>query len=325
MCSSDRFAAYSECIKHITSLLLDEYTIEPYGSYIIDPHDCKDLDLACVPKSDKAKEKSYFFDYVSKVLDSPFEFIDAKAPLIRTTLSGISIDIVLSTDFNNVDACKKILKTVRNIDIFRKVLRIVKKWARSRSIYSNLYGYLGGISWSILVARLCKIESLEKSSVSQIVSLFFKYYSKFDFSNAISIDHDQKGKEIDVITEMMIILPGHPINTSYRVCKGAKERIISEFKKEQNLSVPLESYTFSQWRKEHKIYLEIIPKNKKEIGIVGSRLYKFCMDLEKNGVICNIWPEEMNGCFYIAIDGDGALEIESPKLFDIKVLKKDKS
>lgn len=31
----------------------------------------------------------------------------------------------------------------------------MKLWGKSKGIYTNMMGYLGGISWAILVAKIC--------------------------------------------------------------------------------------------------------------------------------------------------------------------------
>jgi len=40
-------------------------------------------------------------------------------------------------------------------DIFRKTVICIKLWAKANGIAENKMGYLGGISWAIMVAKIC--------------------------------------------------------------------------------------------------------------------------------------------------------------------------
>lgn len=43
-------------------------------------------------------------------------------------------------------------------DLFVNILKFVKLWARNRGIYGNQFGFLGGVSYSILVTFICNLD-----------------------------------------------------------------------------------------------------------------------------------------------------------------------
>ncbi len=47
---------------------------------------------------------------------------------------------------------------------FKQTLRFIKVWAKNKGISSNSMGFLGGISWAILVAKICQIFPNHKPS-----------------------------------------------------------------------------------------------------------------------------------------------------------------
>lgn len=63
------------------------------------------------------------------------------------------------------------MKTLVWYPRYQNVLRMVKLWARKRGIYSNIYGYLGGISWSILVAQTWI--SFPNYEINRLFKMFF--------------------------------------------------------------------------------------------------------------------------------------------------------
>lgn len=48
-----------------------------------------------------------------------------------------------------------ILSDVPDIDVFRKTLKMVRFWAKQKGLYGGLLGYLGGIQYAVMVAKVC--------------------------------------------------------------------------------------------------------------------------------------------------------------------------
>ena len=49
-------------------------------------------------------------------------------------------------------------------DAFRLALRFVKRWAKTRGVYGNVFGLLGGASWAVLTARACQLHPNESAA-----------------------------------------------------------------------------------------------------------------------------------------------------------------
>lgn len=115
------------------------------------------------------------------------------------------------------------------------MLRMVKLWARKRGIYSNIYGYLGGISWSILVAQTCI--SFPNFEVNRLFHMFFYLFDVWKWPQPVILtsidlpDYDYISLGVNVWNPnlndednnhvMPIITPSFPqFNTSVNVFKG---------------------------------------------------------------------------------------------------------
>merc|ERR1712046_212218 len=77
----------------------------------------------------------------------------------------------------------QIMNLVPNKENFRSTLRFVKLWARRRGLYSDRYGFPNGVSWAIMVARVCQMYPYYDPS--QLVNRFFRVYERWDWAHAV--------------------------------------------------------------------------------------------------------------------------------------------
>ena len=113
------------------------------------------------------------------------------------------------------------------------MLRFIKTWAKINVIHSNNLGFLNGISWAVMVAKLCI--SNTKKSVWELISQFFTTYSLHDWSEAISIEPyieetKENIKDAEKRYHIRIINPAYPYtNTWWNVS------VFNKFVIQQNL------------------------------------------------------------------------------------------
>jgi len=214
-----RKAIYPDCIDG------NEAQLFPFGSYelgVVMPQ--SDIDLCCVVPSSHRIGRVQFFTEIATVLkldrrvSKLIVLMNAHTPLIKLNFSSIDLDLLfcviddppgfkrpgrltvndLSNDdillkaddqtarsINGVRVAKKLLELVPNINRFRLALRFIKFWARRRGVYSNIMGYMGGVAWSICVARICQL--YPNFSSSQIVHRFFKWYASWNWTKPVKI------------------------------------------------------------------------------------------------------------------------------------------
>ena len=174
-----------------------------YGSYRLGVHNKgADIDTLCVVPRHIIRE-DYFSTFVEmlRVQDEVTDLRpvpDAFVPVIKFCFDGIDIDLVFARlalkevddaqdlsdpmllrnldqkcvrSLNGCRVTDEILKQVPNVENFRLTLRCIKLWAKKHGIYSNVMGYLGGVSWAMLVARVCQLYPNADSST--LVQKFF--------------------------------------------------------------------------------------------------------------------------------------------------------
>ncbi|GKY99851.1 hypothetical protein MPSEU_000938800 [Mayamaea pseudoterrestris] len=136
---------------------------------------------------------------------------------------------------NGVRVAQEILTLVPHLRTFQIVLVSVKKFAMANGIYSNVLGFLGGISYAIMVAYIC-IDSNSKTSESPVDMLeaFFETFAAWDWSKPVILGELQSipsSSDIPTLASwnatlnesdrrhlMPIITPAYPsMNSAYNV------------------------------------------------------------------------------------------------------------
>ncbi|KAI9269736.1 Poly(A) polymerase central domain-containing protein [Helicostylum pulchrum] len=244
-----------------------------YGSYRLGVHGTgADIDTLCV--FPKHVEREHFFTIMYDMLKARPEVTelsavsDAYVPVIKMHFSGIPIDFIcarlsiaqvpddLELADNNVlksldERCVRslngsrvtddILRLVPNVDTFRIALRTVKLWAKCRAIYSNVMGFLGGVAWAMLIARICQL--YPNACGATIVEKFFSIMYRWKWPQPVLLRNLEDGPlqvrvwnpklyPADRSHRMPIITPAYPsMCATHNVTDSTRAIMIEEFKR----------------------------------------------------------------------------------------------
>ncbi|XP_040490657.1 poly(A) polymerase beta [Ursus maritimus] len=312
-----------------------------FGSYRLGVHTKgADIDALCV--APRHVDRSDFFTSFYDKLKLHEEVKDLRAveeafvPVIKLCFDGIEIDILFARlalqtipedldlrddsllknldircirSLNGCRVTDEILHLVPNIDNFRLTLRAIKLWAKCHNIYSNILGFLGGVSWAMLVARTCQL--YPNAIASTLVRKFFLVFSEWEWPNPVLLKEpeernlnlpvwDPRVNPSDRYHLMPIITPAYPQqNSTYNVSVSTRMVMIEEFK--QGLAITheillskaewsklFEAPSFFQKYKHYIVLLASAPTEKQYlewVGLVESKIRILVGSLEKNEFI----------------------------------------
>lgn len=257
--------------------------IYTYGSYrlgVTNPG--ADIDVLCVAPSRIVRHEQFFASLPRKLrarseVADMVEVPTATVPIISFTWSGIAIDLIfaplnvfplppdysLSDDsvLRGADAATtralngcRVTDTILAMvpdgrhDAFRVVLRAVKLWAQRRGIYSNKIGYLGGVNWAILVARV--VMMYPRAAPATLMRLFFKTWAEWPWPKPVTLCEIQKAASVPGVKQevwepkggrfqqlMPIITPAYPaMNSAFNVCKPTMRVLIDELQRARDVT-----------------------------------------------------------------------------------------
>uniref|UniRef100_A0A7S1XP67 polynucleotide adenylyltransferase n=1 Tax=Phaeomonas parva TaxID=124430 RepID=A0A7S1XP67_9STRA len=227
-----------------------------------------DIDVICVAPSSVTIEDFFTSLKVRLLADRRVENLNAietaRVPIITFDFDSVNIDLQLATlplrrvaptlditDDSVLRGCTEsskdvlggpratimIAKLVPGFDggsNFRHLVRILRKWCKSRGIYSNKVGYIGGININILSALVCQM--YPHATTSTLVRKFFFLFHRWNWQNPVllcrPVEHEDMqwqnwASERDL---MPIITPNYPtINSTYNVNKWTLKVMREEF------------------------------------------------------------------------------------------------
>lgn len=144
-------------------------------------------------------------------------------------LKGIDLDN--DSTLNGPRNIEYVLRYIKNKDAFNGALVMIRQWAKARQIYGSKYGYLSGISLTLMTAFIARFES-DKDA---IVRMFFKLFSTWDWSkNTLSLNRLVNFYRGDGVA-MAVLTPIQPvINTTLSVNRFTCRIIVEELCRAHN-------------------------------------------------------------------------------------------
>jgi len=308
-----------------------------FGSFRLGVHGPgSDIDTLCV--APRHIERTDFFASLYEILKTNPEVSeltavpDAYVPVIKLKFGPIQMDILFARlalttipedidllDQNNLknldeksvlslNGCRvvdQMLKLVPNVGHFRMTLRAIKFWAKRRGIYSNVMGFLGGISWALLVARICQL--YPNASPSTLISRFFRVYEMWKWPNPVLLCTIQdanlglkvwnpKVNQKDKLHLMPIITPAYPsMNSTYNVSESSLFAMKQEFTRGRQICDKIEKqeapwndlFEKTDFFERYKAYVQVDvsaasePEHRLWEGWVESKLRFLILNLEQ--------------------------------------------
>ncbi|CAH2987334.1 unnamed protein product [Chilo suppressalis] len=246
--------------------------IYTFGSYRLGVHHRgADIDALCVAPR-HIERSDYFASFYDLLKQQPQvkdlrAVEDAFVPVIKMNFDGIEIDLLFARlalkeipdsfdlrddmllknldqkcvrSLNGCRVTDEILRLVPDINNFRLTLRAIKLWAKRHGIYSNTLGYLGGVSWAMLVARTCQL--YPNALPATLVHKFFLVFSQWKWPQPVLLKQpdavnlgfpvwDPRVNVSDRFHLMPIITPAYPQqNSTFNVSASTRSVIMEEFR-----------------------------------------------------------------------------------------------
>lgn len=301
--------------------------------------DGSDLDLVCVVPRFVEREKDFFGEFAEMLkrcplVDSLIAIKEAYVPLIKLCIKSTNIDLLFArvnlervdeslSLFNDdmlvdCDAASlrsinsyrnnaRILQLVPNKQLFRLSLSAVKRWAKARAVYGNRLGYLGGVSWAVLLTKVFQL--FPASTVHAALEAFFKTFAVWKWNRPVILcdikalslgtggvhNWNPRSSENDQQHLMPIITPMYPCsNSAFNVSATTLRVMRKEFQRAKEIAA--QSNEGAMWEtlfEEYSLFnnfhryikIEVVSgseeESKRSEGLVESKLRLLIINFER--------------------------------------------
>ena len=342
------------------------------------------IDTLCVGPRHVTREED-FFGELHRMLAELHEVQelhpvpDAFVPVMKFKFNGVSIDLLYAKlglwttpedlnislpsllldldeksvlSLNGSRVTDKIMHVVPNVQNFQTSLRCLRYWSKQHGIYSNIAGFLGGINWAILVARICQL--YPNALPSLLVSRFFKLYSQWRWPNPIMLcpiegaslalqSWDPRRNFRDKKHLMPIMTQVYPcINSSYNVSSSTLCIMQQEFQRGNEICEAMDTnaagwntlFEPSHFFEAYKNYLQIDITAQNDVDLVNwkgwveSRLRHLTSKIDiytRGKLLCHPHPGEFldkskqfHRCYFMGLGRKQGVCVQGGEQFDIR-------
>lgn len=254
--------------------------------------------------------------------DIPIDLVFARLLLhtIPEDLNLLDYNILKNLDekcilsLNGSRVTDEILRLVPNTETFHIALRCIKYWAQRRALYGNVMGYLGGVAYAMLVARICQL--YPNAAAFVVVARFFKIFSQWQWPQPVLLKRMEEAPlqmrvwnpsiyPTDRYHKMPIITPAYPsMCATHNVSSSCLSVITSEFSRGSELTLKIEQ-NLSSWRElflptdffyRYRHYFQVIGYSTNEDdhriwhGFIESKLRHLGLKLEPITNVLGAYP-----------------------------------
>ncbi|MCP3097484.1 RNA repair domain-containing protein [Myxococcus sp. K15C18031901] len=194
-------------------------------------------------------------------LDSARFVADAAIPLVKLSLGGLGIDLTYASRPEGMDAdappellarqeegldvagqrallglldSQELLAHVSReegeLEHFRALLRLVKTWAKARGLYSHALGYLGGLSWAVMVAwARTRAPGAASTSDAARLAHFFQTFAAWPWPQPVGLTPEATRYHPDGKRDLFpVIAPAMPARNTARNVSRSTVRVLRE-------------------------------------------------------------------------------------------------